>query len=340
MGRPQTSSREYNSPQFVALEVNFWECPQTLMLARFLGEDPLLAGARIAKLREFVLTSGDFAGAFKASADEIAVCCRWQGQTRTLVSALQKARVITGRRLLWRYVDWDHTRTGYYQQRRGADAEWHRQKREEERRHRQEQGAGAAAARGGGVSNSNGASADGLTTSSDFGVGRKKERTSADGRPPEPPEGESERLAAWEWFENTYPNPKNPERTRKAFMALTLQDIERIRIHVPRVLLKKNPRFVPGSDKYIREATFRSIRDPSGAKKPGKPAPAEPKSGADDHAQEVNRAMMARAVELKRQLKAQGLTGAALEEAVDTRLQAELKKGAFGVVKPPAGPHA
>jgi len=338
--REATTGREHNSTQFVAVEIGFWNWPQTLMLARLLNEDPMVAGARILKLREYVLTVGDYGGGLKASADEIAMVCGWYKAARVLLGALQKVRIITGRRLQWQYVDWVRTRTGYYQQRRAADAKWHAEERQRQRQDKTAATTAAAPQATPPGENQGVPSADVGRRRIDSGIDKKKERTSADAGPPGPPEGESERLAAWEWFQKTYPTPRNPKRTRELFWQLTPEDIERIRVHVPRVVLKKPPRFRPGSDKYLREATFLEIRDPKEAKTPRKPVPVDPDRGEDGHAKEVHRAMMARAVELKRQLKAQGLTGAALEEAVDTRLQAELKKGAFGVVTPPEGPHA
>lgn len=306
-----------NGAQFVAVEVMFWDHPQTQTLAAALGEDLLTAGARILVLRQHVLLFGTYEGRLTSSADEIAMVCRWPKSPKLLIAALVKARVLKGAKNRWQYIDWPRTRTGYYQSKRAADAERKRAEREARMKGREADGPPVS------HETSDLASVDSPRTVHGESVRKKERKESADADgPPEAPQG-GDALADWEWFRNAYPNPRNYTKSKDRFLSFDQETRDRIRFYLDTYMSRRTRAKWKFMDLFLRSGEWDQIDAKRHVEKPEKNAKSPDELLKEAEENERMKRIMERRFELKRELKAKGLRGDELQRRVDELMERE-----------------
>jgi len=262
---------------FVAAEVGFWHDPKVVTFAAQVGNP--YGGAMILRLREFVLTAGRRGVLPKRySAHDLAGAVGWTGKPAKLIKALGPggAGVLLRRRGCFTYVDWPSTLTGWWENHKEAD----RRRKEEER----------DAARAARAAQRAGSAGDGPGTVRGQGVDSpRKIRDQAinQGPPGAPPEGGSGGAdARWEWFAEQHPRLENPSVCRRYLAALSDAEWAHLQYALPiqarSSYWRKNPRYVPTADKYLREQKWLNVKLP-------KPKPAEAATPKVEDADELAR---------------------------------------------------
>lgn len=312
-----------NYQHFVGAEVGFWSHPRLLAFCADVQQP--LGGAFLLRLREYCLLYGSPDGRMEdARPEDLEVYCGWTGAPGVLIRSLQRHGYLAKERTVFFIPWWERTVTGHYQSRRLSDARRKQASRQKELEVEEAARLEAAAARAArkrtagdpgesGPRSVRGLSADGPRS----GDPNKKE--SKNEVPPGPPAGAGGGPdPAWDWLLENYPNPQYPERSRAIWDELTEEDHARIRVHVQKCLLKKNPRFVPGLLKMLRSRSWMATKLP----KPTAQVVAPEGPTVEDRAAAAReQAIMARRIELKRKLRAKGITGPALEQAIERELE-------------------
>ena len=243
---------------YVPCELGFWDnvftktfCQQT--------KNPR-GGEAIMRLREFIMLDGNNVGALpkKYQIEHIRSRMGVDTSTKALSKALAANHFLRRRRQTWYYPDWKETAMGGYCKER---------LRQKEAKAALRARAHAAAleriGQGDDEETSQGRTGDIPVTSSGKSALRNGRRP-ADA-PPAAPEGgvEGEALTRWGWFKDLHPRLRNPPLCKRMLAKMTPEEWEQLQFALPRqapIYMSRGRKFIPPSDKYLRDQHFWELR--------------------------------------------------------------------------------